>query len=361
MKKVGILTFHASHNYGSMLQAYALKKYVCDHGAECEIVNYRTEKQKDIYAVLTKRKGLRYILKNFYVLMHYRKHKDKYELFEKFLSDTLGCGAELSDEDMSKLSYDVVVTGSDQIWNIEANDFSDIYFGKGVNCDKIAYAVSCGNGDFANETAFRKYAEYIRAYRAISVRDSATAKLVETTVGQAPMQVCDPVMLLDSGVWATLAAKPKTALPKKYIFLYTLSCTKELADTAKKLSDSLGLPIVISKVTSPHDILMKAKKVFDCGPAEFLYLMQNAECVLTTSFHAMLFSMILSKHFFAVGSTNDNRQKVLLKHFGIEKNIVDSSISDEEIVSVMNADVDFSSKIEEFSRSGKAFLEENLL
>lgn len=43
--KTGILTFHASHNYGSMLQAYALQQTVLSLGHECEIINFRTERQ----------------------------------------------------------------------------------------------------------------------------------------------------------------------------------------------------------------------------------------------------------------------------------------------------------------------------
>ena len=53
--KVGTITFHGSHNYGSMLQAYALQKYIHellkDHDEPCEnlIINYRSEVQKRIY------------------------------------------------------------------------------------------------------------------------------------------------------------------------------------------------------------------------------------------------------------------------------------------------------------------------
>ena len=47
--KVGIITFHASHNYGSMLQAYALQQTVLRLGHECEIINLRTSIQKRYY------------------------------------------------------------------------------------------------------------------------------------------------------------------------------------------------------------------------------------------------------------------------------------------------------------------------
>ena len=53
MKKIGLITFHASHNNGSMLQALALqtileKKYNC----KVEIINFSNESQRNMYAVL---------------------------------------------------------------------------------------------------------------------------------------------------------------------------------------------------------------------------------------------------------------------------------------------------------------------
>ena len=361
MKKIGILTFHASHNYGSMLQAYALRKYALDAGLDCDIINYRTAKQKDIYAVLTKRKGMRYLVKNAYVLTTYKQHKEKFRLFEKFLQEELACGAELSEDDLKDLQYDQVITGSDQIWNVEANDFSDVYFGNGISCPKIAYAVSCGNGDFKDKSRFDRFGDCLREYDAISVRDKATAALVSSVTGQTPQIVCDPVMLFDKTVWGSLAKKPNVKLPGKYIFLYTLSCTRQVSDVAKKLSQIVGLPVVISKVTSQYDILLKSKKVLNSGPKEFLYLLQNSEFVVTTSYHAMLFSMIFNKKFFTVGSKTDNRQKDLLETFGIEDNIIDETVTAKDIEKVLGMHIDYTQKISDFARNGKRFLEENVL
>ncbi len=53
MDKVGILTFHAAHNYGSMLQAFALKDIISTLGYKCEIINYRNKKQKKLYSILS--------------------------------------------------------------------------------------------------------------------------------------------------------------------------------------------------------------------------------------------------------------------------------------------------------------------
>ena len=59
MKKVGIITVHAAHNYGSCLQAYALQRKIAEMGYDCEIINLRLPIQKEIYQVFTKRKNVK--------------------------------------------------------------------------------------------------------------------------------------------------------------------------------------------------------------------------------------------------------------------------------------------------------------
>lgn len=40
MRGIGILTFHCSDNFGAMLQAYGLKRFLREHGVQAEIVRY---------------------------------------------------------------------------------------------------------------------------------------------------------------------------------------------------------------------------------------------------------------------------------------------------------------------------------
>ena len=52
MKKIGHLTFHASHNYGSVLQSYALTKQLQLMGNEVETINLRPDSQKATYKII---------------------------------------------------------------------------------------------------------------------------------------------------------------------------------------------------------------------------------------------------------------------------------------------------------------------
>lgn len=150
MKKVGTITFHAAHNYGSVLQAYALKKVINDLGFENEIINFRTDRQKDQYTPLTKRKGLKYMVKNSYFLLHYASRKRKYLKFEDFINRYLISSNQKVYSSMQELienppEYDCYISGSDQIWNTVPNDADMSYFLPFVkHTIKIAYAPSFG-------------------------------------------------------------------------------------------------------------------------------------------------------------------------------------------------------------------------
>ena len=131
-KDVGILTFHASHNYGSCLQAYALQKTVDKLGVSSEIINFRTDKQKDMYAVFTKRKGLKYLFKNLTHLLYYFPLKRKHKNFENFITNSYALSSneyKTSKElEEASLPYNTFIVGSDQIWNPIPKDFDWAYF-----------------------------------------------------------------------------------------------------------------------------------------------------------------------------------------------------------------------------------------
>ena len=88
-KKVGIITFHAAHNYGANLQAYALQQYVSGLGYDCEIINFRSYKQKNKYAIITKQKGIVALCRNAYSIMTYRTRKKKFNKHEEFIENKL--------------------------------------------------------------------------------------------------------------------------------------------------------------------------------------------------------------------------------------------------------------------------------
>lgn len=320
MRRVGILTFHAAHNYGSGLQAYALQQTLDQMGVENEFINFRTERQKDQYRPLTKRRGLKYLVKNFYFLLHYAARSKKYRLFEAFISDCLRTTKEeySSDLDLEEkdFPYNCYISGSDQIWNTEPNDADMAYFLPFVkNGKRIAYAPSFGQKGHIKHKD--EIASYLMQYDVLSVRDTWGQKFVAELTGRSAPVVLDPTMLLTASQWDRLIG-PRIE-KKKYILLYTLFATPEIIRTTKYISKQLHLPVIITTITNQYDIFSGFCVRMETGPREFLNYVKYAECVCTTSFHGTVFSILLHRPFLTIGGMEDRRIATLLGQCGLEK------------------------------------------
>ena len=98
--KIGILTFHAAHNYGSMLQNYALQQVLIKLGHQPETINLRTELQKEIYDFFLpfcKMKDKKHIARRIIFRPWKKSLLKKYQLFERFLSNELSLSKEIGE------------------------------------------------------------------------------------------------------------------------------------------------------------------------------------------------------------------------------------------------------------------------
>ncbi|MCU6771238.1 Polysaccharide pyruvyl transferase [uncultured Bacteroides sp.] len=204
MKKVGIITFHASHNYGSMLQAYALQHIVQNLGYDCEIINFRSLSQKEMYKPIFMKGTLygrcvRFIIQSRYVLGIIKKQR----LFEEFLKKELKLSSKeyttFEDLKNADFNYDYYISGSDQIWNVRCYDFNYAYFLPFVKSGKkrIAYAPSLGP-DLSMQTHgdISKISDLLKKYDAISVREPTGAKYIVNLCQKSVSVVLDPTLLL---------------------------------------------------------------------------------------------------------------------------------------------------------------------
>lgn len=319
-KKVGIITFHAAHNYGSSLQSYALQNVVSRMDTQCEIINFRTEAQKDQYRPLTKRKGMKYVLKNLYFLLNYKPRKAKYDIFEQFISEKLVKSSReyesLEQLQAADLDYTHYISGSDQIWNTAPNDANMAYFLPFVKKGKrIAYAPSFGQ--IGNIRYKDQIKQYLEQYDSLSVREEAGAQLVEELIGKKVPVLVDPTMLLEKREWENLIPKQRL-IEGEYIFFYTLFADTEMIRIVKKVSQVLGIPVVISNVSNQYEIFSGFLKHTETGPMEFLSLIQNAKFVCTSSFHGTVFSILLHKPFMAIRGATDKRISNLLNVTSLE-------------------------------------------
>ena len=329
-RTVGIITFHASHNYGSMLQAYALQQTILDMGMKCEIINLRTPRQRKMYSRYIHRS----LLKRLMLTLRYPgcqdMHDRKYRLFEEFLNNEYI----LSPKEYPSLQaleadppvYDAYISGSDQIWNTSCYDFDWSYFLPFVSGKpKIAYAPSMGpvpDKEVMDENAMR-IKELLAGYDRIAVRERGTAQRLESLTGKTYPLAMDPTMLLPASRWKAMAGDRPLAGKDPYIFFYIPWYRKEIYQLAKDLSESLGLKVVVSQVSK--DILRdwgndsSFRFLAAAGPKEFLNYCLHAEMTVGQSFHLAVFSILFKLPFLTFDGMNDSRISSLLTLTGLER------------------------------------------
>ena len=375
MIRTATLTFHASHNYGSMLQAYALQSVLTKSiGVENEIINLRTSVQKSIYPNPTKiPHSLRGWISFACRLPMMRELSRKFHLFEDFLEKELALSKEFhSMEEVADYAknFDCLITGSDQIWNTAGGDFDGSYYLPSCGCKRIAYAPSMG--PHANEQVspklYGKIDECLNEFDAVSVRERGTADVISSITGNRPEVFVDPTVLIAKTEWEHLASD-KNPVKGKYIFLYHPSPTNDICNLAAKISKQTGIPVVSSNkiplVSMARFTLFKPSRIkqsLSAGPKEFLRLIMDSELVISGSFHAVVFSILFHKPFLAYNGLTDNRMSQILYSTGLE----DYAVTDANYLSKLPLlnEIDFSQADEYIAKERKRsldFLKKNIV
>lgn len=318
MSKYGLITFHASNNCGSILQAFALQVVLRDKlQVENEIIDFSNQGQKDMYKSFWKITGFKSFVKNalwFSVYSKINKQNNDYEKFRrKYL--TLSTHSFDREEELKCLNtiYDKFITGSDQVWNIKCMDADKAYFLSFADSKKRnAYAVSFGaNNPFV--TCENEYYNLVRSFKKISVREHNGANWIKRAIGR-DVQIClDPTMLLNQDEWENyIEIGEEPIIEGEYIFYYCFNISQKIASFLHKTSRKTGLPVYFLE---PKEWALRCcwknniKLVDKYGPESFLNLMKYSKLIFTTSFHGTAFSTIFHKNFWYIDSGNNDLSK----------------------------------------------------
>ncbi len=323
-KKVDIITFQCAHNYGAILQVYALQQTIEKMHKKVEIINYKNKIIERQYKVINvDRKNLKNFLKSIVSdILFFQKRYKRYQNFEKFVKERLNLTKIYKSEEALKNEppiADVYITGSDQVWNSNITyglqDAYTLNFGK-KNIKRISYAASIGNSKISdNEKEI--YKEKISIINNISVREESGKKALEQIIYSPIEVVLDPTLLLTKKQWEN-EIKTLTGNKEKYILAYVVEKDEQYIKIVNDLSEKTGLKIIHFGKTNPgyKNVL---KSAYTEGPLEFINYIKNAEYVVATSFHATVFSVIFHKKFFIIPhKKTGSRVTNLLDKLGIE-------------------------------------------
>lgn len=372
MKKVGIMSMQRIANYGSFLQAYALKQLIEELGCEVEFVDYhvgapiiaeKTDSKNKIIRKLKKGLETFQFQAPFLHKVSFIRHKQS---FTKKYMPLLG----ITDEMNYNPTLDCLVIGSDEVFNcIQKNSnvgYSPELFGKDNHAKRlITYAASFGNTTLEKLEKYKKANEVavlLKKFDAISVRDANSGAIVKQLAGTEPLYNLDPVLTYD---YMNCCDKiPQLQTNEKYLILYAYAgrISNDEADWIAAYAKKKNL-----KVYAIGGIQKCADRFVDCSPFEVLAYFRNAEEVITDTFHGSIFSVITHRPFTtlvrkSVGNSYGNEEKLsdLLERLGMKERMT-TNIEDAENINEKTIDY---AKVDELLKAhrevAKEYLRKNL-
>ena len=316
--KVGIVTYHRSRNYGTMLQAYALRMAISSLGHSAFFVDYWPAHQRRAFAIFSwyefvrrnVRDRRRYIRRTFRTLGAQLARRRRFDRF--FRAEILpACRP-------ARESFDALVFGSDQIWRRQRFDdgrYNPVYFGQDPFRARlrVSYAASMGS-----LPATPREEELVRGLLGrldrVSVRETDLCDFLRANGFPGAECVLDPVFLPESSVWGRMAGDAPL-VPCPYLLFYDLQ--KDAFDEAavRRYAATRGLGVV-RLLGGAYERPSEELRSVD-GPYEFLNLVRHAAVVATSSFHGLAFALLFHRPFLATFPEKAGRAASLCEKLGL--------------------------------------------
>lgn len=329
-------------NFGTYLQAYATIYMFQKKGCSIDILNYKrpylTGKTYARNYLKKKNKPLfirylyygSYLMLNSFMIWQVKRFlKQKATLTQEFHS---------MNEITKKLkSYDLYLTGSDQVWNSQHNFGVDrVFFWDSISGRKAAYGASIGMKCFPKKQQPLIY-NLLSKYDKISVRESSSVKALTEIGIEDVIQVLDPTLLIKKEVW-TCIAKHRFKKTVPYLLIYSVENDKNpiVINIAREIAIKRNLAIYLVCPTCKLKSQLKIDKVFNFASVEmFLSLFEQADYLVVSSFHGTAFAINFNKQFVTVSPERfSTRVNSLLQLFHLENQYINNShqIPDKDIV-----------------------------
>ena len=303
--KICIVTIEDFKNYGNRLQNYALDKIL--KKKDIEVVNglyvktlldwaESKDKKKRILAKVIPFfiHKIRYVLTDLKVelkrdkltkerMKNFNVFSDKYvkTLPHYYVKDNEMLRQKIGDSEI-----DYYITGSDQVWNPYFAGYDYDFLSFTSKEKRLSFAASMGVDSIPNKDVDR-YKMLLDEMSFISVREAKAAELVKQLTGKTAEVYLDPTLCLTVEEWREVEEKPNIEMPEKYIATYFLGDTPDvIKEFAKKNNYKL------LEMNNRDN-----KELFVINPGEFLYIIDNADMMITDSFHAVVFSILFRKQF----------------------------------------------------------------
>ena len=356
MPRCAVFSIVDYNNYGNRLVCAATCKIFASLGVDAEIVFVENEDENPPFCT-----RLRKDIKNAFDLMRAKAFLVFVERFAKYFVKAvkkrvikarrqrfITFSAEHvveKDYGLSKYHFppsfpahfDFFVLGGDQVWNpflLCTNVPGTVYFlpfaGNGKRAFMFSTSFGVSKDAFFGQTAkipglTDAYREALSRMNPISCREDSGVEITNALVGRGQVLI-DPVMTLTREEWLAMAKKTDFLTSRVngkngYAVLFFLGkLPRVLKKRIKKICGDKNLAPI-----SLNDLFDESAYVAD--PAEFLYLLANADAVYTDSFHGAALSILFEFPFFVFERLGYNidmgtRFDTLLRKFGLEDRLI---------------------------------------
>jgi len=302
--KIALLNLPVDNNFGGHLQRYALMEVLRRMGCDVVHLNTRFPHEKK-----TGFKKAKFVLKRLFKYIRFRLNGSRSvpelrylrcylfdepiteQFYRHYIKHTFRIYCK--DELLKCLNYDLFMTGSDQVWR---NKFTSHYGLETYFFDylplfstRVAYGVSFGTSENELDSiAVNRLAEYYKRFSMVSVREGDAVRLIEEYgwASPKPIWVLDPTLLLLRKDYLRIIERGKTELSKGSLFCYVLDKTDQVNKVVSDLSKERGL--------KPFEVTLNSSYSVE----QWLRSFQDADFVVTDSYHGLLFALVFNKPFY---------------------------------------------------------------
>ena len=313
-QKVGLITFHDTTNFGSLLQTYGLYRGIEMLGAECEVVDYQCE--SIVERELPKKFNFKWPLKRILLHVLFDEKPKKYKELCRFLTSKMKLSPKCDKNTVKSLNgrYDKFVVGSDIVWGLDITKGDTAYFLDFVTDDKKKCAFSSSIGNPWTENEKNIVEPLLSSFNYIAVREDESADWVDELTGNRPNVVCDPTMLVKGEEWANL--KSDVYASQKYVLVYFNDPKSNCLNDAKKYAKANGLDVYYINYGRP---IKGVKSIRPYSLEDFLSLFYYAQRTFTASYHGMLFSIYFNKQFLYYNRAHKSRMNTLARKLNVSQ------------------------------------------
>lgn len=305
--RAAVITPFGLFNYGNRLQNYAVAQILTRAGFKAVTLIFPRRSVKAKAGVVLD--GLKSFLK---APSTWLKRRAAFKEFNEAM-DFQRVGGSVAAYSQLDKKYDLFVIGSDQVWNPNFVQWGGAEYANFVDPQKVVCIAPSFGVTQVPESTKISVQKYLPTYRGLSVREQSGFDIIVQLIDREPTVACDPTLMLDSYDWRKVSSDAYT--PKSpYIFSYLLGQDDQVIEQVRAFAHRRNL-LLVSLTDSAR------RGQIPAGPQHFLSLVEHAKCVVTDSFHAVIFSELYGRDLYiyprAGGEDMGSRIETLYSTLGL--------------------------------------------